>query len=60
MSLTECPCGSKKFPWIMYDARGISCGYVCEDCESEKKLKYRSEIFVNPNYNTYEPIDEEY
>lgn len=44
----------------MYDARGISCGYVCEDCESEKKLKYRSEIFVNPNYNTYEPIDEEY
>ena len=33
------------------DAKGISCGTVCEECVDEVKAKYRPEIFTNPRYD---------
>jgi hypothetical protein len=43
----------------LIDARGIYCCRVCEDCEAEKKARYRPEIFTDSNYYADEPIDEE-
>jgi hypothetical protein len=57
--LQECPCGSKEFPWIENDARGISIGYVCEKCISKKKAQYRPEIFTDANYECDEQTEEE-
>ena len=37
--------------WIMYDARGISCGRVCAECEDTVRAKYRPEIFTNSRYS---------
>ena len=36
------------------DAKGYSCGYVCDKCEEEKKSHYRPEIFEDPNYEEHE------
>ncbi len=59
--LQECPCGSGEFPYILRDARGIECGYVCDECKDIKKSTYRPEIWNDPNYDTFdetiEPID---
>ena len=44
--LSECPCGSGEFPYILYDARGIACGHVCTKCEAAKKATYRPEVFT--------------
>lgn len=54
-----CPCGSGKDRYELRDARGISCGYVCEDCEATKRAGYRPEIFTDPNYDADEPIEPE-
>lgn len=57
--LDNCPCGSGQGAYILRDARGIGCGYVCEKCEEKKKAKYRPEIFTNSNYWHDEPIEED-
>ena len=50
MALDKCPnCESGKFPYILTDNMGCSCGYVCEDCEEEKKKKYNPDIFGQDN-----------
>ena len=55
-----CPnCKSGKRRYELLDARGISCGYVCEDCEKEKKSHYRPEIFEDSCYYSDEPIEPE-
>jgi len=46
--------------WIMYDARGIPVGRVCEDCVESKRRQYRSDVLEDPNYWADEPIEEEY
>ena len=44
--LQECPkCDSGKVPYVLYDAMGISCGYVCDDCEEKTKGKYNPDVF---------------
>ena len=55
--LSECPCGSRREAWILRDARGIECGYVCEDCEEETRKKYKPEVFENPHYYFGERIE---
>ena len=46
MALQECPnCDSGRIPHILYDSMGISCGYVCSNCEEEKKKKYNPNVF---------------
>lgn len=32
------------------DARGISCGFVCDRCEEYKRSQYRPEVFDDANY----------
>ena len=50
MNLQKCPnCESGKFPYILTDNMGISCGYVCEDCIEEKKKNYNPDIFGQDN-----------
>ncbi len=38
----------------LVDAKGISCGMVCEKCVDKVKASYRPEIFTDPNYDTME------
>lgn len=45
--------------WQLFDARGISCGYVCDTCEAWKRAQYRCEIFTNPNYDAPDLGDDE-
>lgn len=54
-----CGCGSGRESYELLDARGIYCGRVCEQCEEQKKAKYRPEIFEEMNYWTDEPVEEE-
>jgi hypothetical protein len=44
---------------ILYDARGIECGYACNKCRKEKMSRYRADVFSNPDYECDEPIDED-
>jgi hypothetical protein len=55
-----CPCGSGEPRYILYDARGIGCGYVCEKCEAKARAKYRPDIFTDSQYWADEPIEEDY
>lgn len=55
-----CPCGSDKEREELVDARGIFCAFVCEDCEAEKRKRYRPEIFENSNYACDEYIEDDY
>lgn len=57
--MKTCPCGSGKERYELCDARGISCGFVCEACEEKKRAKYRPEIFSNSKYEADEPIESE-
>jgi len=41
----------------LYDARGIFCAYVCDDCERDVRRKFRPDIFENPSYWADEPIE---
>jgi len=54
----ECICGSGMIRFPLYDARGIFCTYVCDECELEKKSRYRADIFEDSNYWSDEPIEE--
>ena len=50
MNLQKCPnCDSGKFPYILTDNMGCSCGYVCKDCVEEKKKSYNPAIFKQDN-----------
>ena len=51
-----CPRGSR---WALNDARGIFCCWVCDDCETEKRPRYCSDIFTDPQYPTTKPIKED-
>ena len=57
--ITFCTCGSKKWSWIEFDARGIYLCRVCEDCEKRKLGVYRDEVLINPAYEVDEPIEPE-
>lgn len=56
---TDCACGSGYTRYELLDARGISCGYVCSECEEKIKAKYRPEIFTDSMYEANEPIEPE-
>jgi hypothetical protein len=59
MKTIFCHCGSGEEAYILRDARGISCGYVCSQCEEERKSHYRADIFEDSEYWADEPIEEE-
>jgi len=41
------------------DARGISCGLVCERCAPARIRSYRPDIFSNASYDHDEALEEE-
>lgn len=45
--------------YVLYDARGIPCGYVCHKCEDEVASKYRVDVITDSNYLADECIEEE-
>ena len=55
----DCSCGSGLWRRELKDARGISCGFVCDRCEARKREQFRSEIFEDSRYETDEPIDDD-
>ncbi len=58
MTWHTCSCGSgETYTWILYDARNIACGRVCDKCEAKKKARYRPEVFTDSNYWADEPIE---
>jgi hypothetical protein len=57
--MAKCMCGSDLERYELLDARGISCGYVCEECEDDKISRYRPDVFIDPHYWTEEPIYED-
>ena len=60
MSVKLCPCGSGEYRRELYDARGIFCTFICDQCEAEKKrAEFRADIFTDPNYWHDEPIEED-
>jgi len=54
--MKPCPCGSGEPRRELVDARGIFCTFVCDRCEKQKRAKFRSDIFVDPNYWTEEEL----
>lgn len=46
--------------YMLYDARGIPCGYVCDVCEDEVAKKYRVDVMTDSNYAADEAIEEDY
>ena len=59
MSDKLCPCGSNEPRESLYDARGIFCCYVCDECKVRKALRYRVEVLEDPNYDCDEEVDED-
>ena len=55
--MAKCRCGNEG--WMLYDARGIPCGTVCDDCEEEVRSGFRSDIFTDPGYWADEAIEPE-
>ena len=55
-----CSCGSGLIREEMLDARGIFCCYMCDDCEVEKKSRFRPEIFTDSQYECDERIGGDY
>jgi len=54
-----CFCGSGLERFELRDARGISCGFVCDKCEAAKRAQYRPEIFYNGRYEADDLGDDE-
>jgi Family of unknown function (DUF6011) len=54
-----CLCGSGEQRYILYDARGISCGFVCSKCEDGRRATYKPEVFADSQYYADEPIEPE-
>lgn len=40
------------------DAKGVFCCFVCDDCEDEKRMRYKPEIFEDAGYDHDEPLEE--
>lgn len=59
MTPPACPCGSGDPRRELHDARGISCGLVCDRCEADKRRRYRADIFTDPDYWHDEPLEDE-
>lgn len=55
-----CSCGSGKRKDDLEDARGIYCCFYCEDCEKEKRARYRPEVLEDSCYEAGEQIEPEY
>ena len=55
----KCVCGSNQERYALNDARGIFCGYVCDECVEEKKEQFNPDIFEDANYYADEPIEPE-
>jgi hypothetical protein len=45
--------------YVLYDARGIPCGYVCHVCEEQVASRYRPEVMSDSNYDADEEIEED-
>lgn len=58
-SKSTCPCGSDLPKLALHDARGIFCFYYCPKCLISKRAGYRPEIFIDPQYETSEPVEED-
>lgn len=58
MSDKLCPCGSNEPRDSLYDARGIFCCYVCDECKELKASRYLIEVLEDPNYGHDEPLDD--
>jgi len=57
----SCPCGSNKPRRPLLDSRGVFYSYICDDCEEEKRNKYRQEIFdkvMDQITKAFTPIEE--
>lgn len=54
-----CNCGSEKPRYELHDARGIFCCFYCDDCEKEKRSRYRQDVLDDPNYECDEQIEED-
>lgn len=54
--MTDCPCGSGKKRYWVFDARQIPVKFVCDDCKEARLRSYRPEIFTDPNYEADEEI----
>ena len=52
-------CNTNKPRRPLYDARGIFCAYVCDDCERKVRAGYRPDIFTDANYWADEAINED-
>ena len=59
MAMRTCTCGSGKPRAELHDARGIFCCFYCDDCENEKRQRYRPDVLSNPDYWADEPIEED-
>lgn len=55
-----CPCGSEKPSHWQHDARNIPLCRTCDDCHDEKMKRYRPEVLTDGNYDSEEPIDEDF
>lgn len=55
----QCRCGSGLVCRDLNDARDILVARVCDRCENSIRLRYRNEIFTDPNYWADERIEED-
>jgi len=55
-----CNCGSGKESEELLDARGIYCCRICDECEEERRARYRADVLENPNYECDEQIEADY
>jgi hypothetical protein len=58
-SKLACSCGSGKYKEALHDARGIFCCYYCDDCEQEKRARYRTDVLEESDYVANEEIEPE-
>jgi hypothetical protein len=57
MTQRPCPCGSNQPRHDLHDARGIFVTFCCDDCEAEKRARFRPEVFSDSQYDSDEPIE---
>ena len=55
----QCPCGSGEYCEPLYDARGIFCSYVCDECEDHAKKEFKPSVFTDSQYECCEPVEPE-
>jgi hypothetical protein len=54
-----CTCGSGKASWWEHDARGIPLTRVCPNCKTDRMMRYRTAVLINPSYEADEQIEED-